>query len=159
MSREIGEAVRERTAMPHCAVAGIGGTLTANAMAVHAMRVNLEQVMTPENYARMIPLAERLADGVRDSIARHGLPWYVTQIGARVEYRFQPKPPRNGTEALDGVDHALDRLIHLYFLNRGVLVTPFHNMLLISPETTAEDVDLHTAIFDQCAGALAGSAG
>ena len=120
MSREVGEQVRERTALPHCAVAGIGGTLTANALALRAMRVNLEEVMTAENYARMIPLAERLADGVRDAVAAHGLPWYVTQIGARIEYRFQPSPPRNGTQALDGVDSKLDRLIHLYFLNRGI---------------------------------------
>ena len=92
------------------------------------------------------------------SRAAKGLPWYVTQIGARIEYRFQPTPPRNGTEALDGVDHKLDRLIHLYFLNRGILVTPFHNMLLISPETTPEDVDRHTAIFTECAGDLTGRA-
>ena len=156
MSQEVGEKVRERTALPHCAVAGIGGTLTANALALHAMRVNLEEVMTRENYARMIPLAERLAGGVREAVAAHGLPWYVTQIGARVEYRFQPAPPRNGTEALAGVDHKLDRLIHLWFLNRGILVTPFHNMLLISPETTADDVDRHNAVFGECAGALAG---
>jgi glutamate-1-semialdehyde 2,1-aminomutase len=152
MSREVGEQVRERTALPHSAVSGIGGTLTANALAMHAMRVNLEEVMTEANYARMIPLAERLADGVRGAVADQGLPWYVTQIGARVEYRFQSSPPRNGTEALDGVDP----LIHLYFLNRGILVTPFHNMLLISPETMAEDVDRHTAIFTECAGALTG---
>lgn len=158
MSREVGEKVRERTALPHCAVAGIGGTLTANALALHAMRVNLEEVMTAENYARMIPLAERMADGVRGAVADQGLPWYVTQIGARIEYRFQPTPPRNGTEALDGVDHKLDRLIHLYFLNRGILVTPFHNMLLISPETTVADVDRHTAIFTECAGDLTGRA-
>jgi glutamate-1-semialdehyde 2,1-aminomutase len=93
---------------------------------------------------------------VRGAVADHGLPWYVTQTGARVEYRFQSSPPRNGTEALDGVDPRLDRLIHLYFLNRGILVTPFHNMLLISPETMAEDVDRHTAIFTECAGALTG---
>ncbi len=158
MSREVAEKVRERTALPHCAIAGIGGTLTANALALHAMRVNLEEVMTADNYARMIPLAERLADGVRGAIAARGLPWCVTQIGARIEYRFQPSPPRNGTEALGGVDHKLDRLIHLYFLNRGILVTPFHNMLLISPETTAADVDRHTAIFTECVGALTGRA-
>lgn len=158
MSREVGEQVRERTTLPHCAVAGIGGTLTANALAVHAMRVNLEEVMTEDNYARMIPLAERLAGGIRQEIAAHDLPWYATQIGARVEYRFQPTPPRNGTEALDGVDSALDRLIHLYFLNRGILVTPFHNMLLVSPETMAADVDRHTAVFAECAGDLTGRA-
>jgi glutamate-1-semialdehyde 2,1-aminomutase len=155
MSQEVGEKVRQRTASPHRAVAGIGGTLTANALALHAMRVNLETVMTGENYARMFPLAERLADGVRQTIETCGLPWYVTQIGARVEYRFQPRPPRNGTEALQGVDHGLDRLIHLYFLNRGILVTPFHNMLLISPETTADDVDRHNAVFASCADELA----
>jgi glutamate-1-semialdehyde 2,1-aminomutase len=158
MSRDVAGKVRERTAIPGCSVAGIGGTLTANALALRAMRANLEEVMTAENYARMIPLAERLADGVRGAVSAHGLPWYVTQIGARVEYRFQPRPPRNGTDALNGVDHRLDRLIHLYFLNRGILVTPFHNMLLISPDTMAEDVDRHTAIFAECAGDLTGRA-
>ncbi len=156
MSREVAGQIRERTASPDATVAGIGGTLTANALALRAMRVNLEEVMTEENYAGMMPLAGRLADGVREGIAAHRLPWYVTQLGARVEYRFQPTPPRNGTEALDGVDPALDRLIHLFFLNRGILVTPFHNMLLISPETTAGDVDRHTAVFASCAGELTG---
>ena len=158
MSQHVAEQVRRRTALPGCGVAGIGGTLTANALATRAMRVNLETVMTGENYARMLPLAERLAEGVRQNIEACGLPWYVTQIGARVEYRFQPRPPRNGTEALQGVDHGLDRLIHLYFLNRGILVTPFHNMLLISPETTADDVDRHNAVFETCADALTGRA-
>ena len=93
----------------------------------------------------------------RDDIIFHGLRDLNSgDLGARIEYRFQPNPPRNGTEALDGVDHKLDRLIHLYFLNRAILVTPFHNMLLISPETTAENVDRHTAIFTECAGALTG---
>ena len=158
LSRQVAEQVRQRTALPGCAVAGIGGTLTANALALRAMRVNLEAVMTRENFARMIALAERLAEGLRETIDGCGLPWYVTQIGARVEYRFQPRPPRNGTEALQGVDHGLDRLIHLYFLNRGILVTPFHNMLLISPETTADDVDRHNAVFGSCAGELIGRA-
>lgn len=158
MSREVAEMVRARTTMPDSAVAGIGGTLTANALALRAMRVNLEEVMTEGNFARMIPLAERLSAGLRDGIAAHGLPWYVTQIGARVEYRFQPVPPRNGTEALEGVDGRLDRLIHLFFMNRGILVTPFHNMLLVSPETTEEDVDRHTAVFNECVAVLMGGA-
>ncbi len=158
LSARVAEQVRRRTALPGCAVAGIGGTLTANALALRAMRANLETVMTEANYARMIALAERLAVGVRETIATCRLPWYVTQLGARVEYRFQPRQPRNGTEALAGVDHDLDRLIHLYFLNRGVLVTPFHNMLLISPDTTADDVDRHNAVFAACAGELTGCA-
>ncbi len=111
--------------------------------------------MTDAAYDRMIPLAERLADGVEKVIKDNGLPWHVTRLGARVEYRFPPNPPRNGAEAELGGDLELDRLVHLYCLNRGVLVTPFHNMLLVSPDTTAEDVHLHTKVFAGCVGELA----
>jgi glutamate-1-semialdehyde 2,1-aminomutase len=96
--------------------------------------------MTAQAYDHMLPLAERLANGIRAAIARHGLPWCVTQVGARVEFQFCPRPPRNGSEAGGGLDGELEHLIHLGLLNRGVLITPFHNMMLVCPATTEDDV-------------------
>jgi glutamate-1-semialdehyde 2,1-aminomutase len=128
-------------------VGGIGGTLAGNALSLAAMRVTLERVLTEEAYGRMIPLGERFAEGVERVIAKHGAPWHVTRLGCRAEYLFQPEPPRNGGEAAARKDPELDALVHLYLLNRGVLMTPFHNMALMSPATTEEDVDAHTEAF------------
>jgi glutamate-1-semialdehyde 2,1-aminomutase len=119
---------------------GIGTTLSANMFAMAAMRANLEQVMTEPAYQHMFGLASQLADGLRDIIARHRLPWCVTQVGARTEFQFAATPPRNGSEAQAIMDGELEQAIHLYLLNRGLLITPFHNMLLVCPATTAEDV-------------------
>jgi len=129
---------------------GLGGTLSGNALAVAAMRATLEHVITEENFQRMMPLAERFAEGVDVIIKSKELPWHVVRLGARVEYRFTPTQPKNGGEAESAKDPELDRLMHLYALNRGILLTPFHNMALISPYTTAEDVDLHTRVFGEC---------
>ena len=95
----------------------------------------------------MIPLAERWERGVADAIAARGVPWHVTRLGARAEYHFLPTPPRDGREQHEHADPSLERLLHLYAMNRRVLMTPFHNMALISPATTAADVDRHTAVF------------
>lgn len=119
---------------------GIGTTLTANLLAMAAMRATLEQLLTPEVFAPMHARAARLADGLRGVIARHGLSWCVTQVGARTEFQFCPVPPRNGTEAGAAMDAELEHALHLYLLNRGVLITPFHNMMLICPDTTDADV-------------------
>jgi glutamate-1-semialdehyde 2,1-aminomutase len=126
---------------------GIGGTLAGNALAVAAMKATLGEVLTEEAYRRMIPLAERFAAGVESVIAEHGLPWIVKRLGGRAEYWFRASPPRNGGEAAAAVDPLLDRYMHLAALNRGILMTPFHAMALMSPATTAADVDLHTAVF------------
>jgi glutamate-1-semialdehyde 2,1-aminomutase len=91
---------------------------------------------------------------VADVIERRRLPWHVTRLGCRVEYLFRPDTPRTGSEAAAGGDPKLDRLIHLYLLNRGILMTPFHNMALMSPATTEADVDAHTAAFDEAAREL-----
>ena len=129
---------------------GIGTTLTANAMTMAALRANLAEVMTPAAYARMLPLAETLADGLRAVIARFSLPWSVTQIGARAEFQFRPQPPRNGREAEAAFDPLLERVIHLYLLNRGVMITPFHNMTLVCPDTSAEAIELLLRVFEAC---------
>lgn len=119
---------------------GIGTTLTGNMLAMAAMRATLAEVMTPAAYAHMLSLAEWLAGGLRGLIARHGLPWCVTQVGARTEFQFCPTPPRNGSEADGVLDGELEHLIHLGLLNRGVMITPFHNMMLVCPQTTTDDV-------------------
>jgi glutamate-1-semialdehyde 2,1-aminomutase len=123
------------------------------------MRATLEHVLTEEAYGRMIPLAERFTDGVSEAIRRHGLDWYITRLGCRAEYGFQRERPRTGGEAAASMDHELDRFMHLYALNRGVLMTPFHNMALMSPATTAADVDRHTAVFAEAAAELVASSG
>ena len=119
---------------------GIGTTLTGNMLAMAAMRAALSEVMTPAAYGHMLALAERLATGLRSVVARHELPWCVTQVGARTEFQFCPTPPRSGSEADRILDGELEHLIHLGLLNRGVMITPFHNMMLVCPQTTADDV-------------------
>jgi glutamate-1-semialdehyde 2,1-aminomutase len=136
-------------------VGGIGGTLAANALSSAAMRATLAEVLTEEAFTRMIPLAERWAEGVQDGIDESALAWHVTRLGCRAEYLFGPDPPRNGTEAHRAGDFALERYLHLHALNRGILLTPFHNMALMSPATTAEDVDRHTEVFREAVFELA----
>jgi glutamate-1-semialdehyde 2,1-aminomutase len=135
-------------------VGGVGGTLAANVLSLAAMRATLTHVLTADAFERMIALGERFEEGVASVIAEHGLPWHVTRLGCRVEYLFRPERPRNGSEAAAGQDHLLDRFIHLYALNRGVLLTPFHNMALMSPATSEADVDRHTEVFASAAAEL-----
>ena len=132
-------------------VGGVGGTLAANALSLAAMRATLGEVLTEEAFDRMIPLAERWTAGVEASIAETALPWHVTRLGCRAEYLFGPDRPRNGTEAHAAADFALERYMHLHALNRGVLLTPFHNMALMSPATSEADVDRHTEVFRDAA--------
>ncbi len=137
-------------------VGGIGGTLAANALSLAAMRATLAEVLTEEAFARMIPLAERWTEGVEAGIAEAGLPWHVSRLGCRAEYLFGPDRPRNGTEAHDAGDFALERYMHLHALNRGILLTPFHSMALMSPATTEADVDRHTEVFREAVLEFAG---
>jgi glutamate-1-semialdehyde 2,1-aminomutase len=135
-------------------VGGVGGTLAANVLSLAAMRATLGEVLTDEAFARMIALGERFEAGVAGAIERHGLPWHVTRLGCRVEYLFRPERPRTGAEAAAGGDAELDRLAHLWALNRGILLTPFHNMALMCPATTEADVDRHTDVFELLAAEL-----
>ncbi len=150
ISYEVADKISAKIKADTTDESGLGGTLSGNALAVAAMRAALEHVITEENFQRMMPLAERFAEGVDVIIKSKELPWHVVCLGARVEYRFTPTQPKNGGEAESAKDPELDRLMHLYALNRGILLTPFHNMALISPYTTAEDVDLHTRVFGEC---------
>jgi glutamate-1-semialdehyde 2,1-aminomutase len=135
---------------------GVGGTLAGNALSAAAMRATLEHVLTDDAFAHTIPLAERFAAGVDGVIAEHGLPWHVTRLGCRAEYGFTAPPPRDGTRAHAAADHELERYLHLHALNRGVMITPFHNMALMAPATSAADVDRHTEVFAEAVGELAG---
>lgn len=128
-------------------VGGVGGTLAGNALSVAAMRATLEHVLTDDAFAHMIGLAARFTQEVQEVIDRHALPWSVSQLGARTEYRFASPAPTSGSAANAAGDERLDEYLHLYLLNRGVLITPFHNMALMCPDTTPADVDRHTTLF------------
>jgi glutamate-1-semialdehyde 2,1-aminomutase len=154
MTEEVGQRIAARIALEDCDVGGIGGTLAGNALSLAAMRATLENVLTTKAFETMIPLAERFNHGVAGEIKKNELPWNVIQLGARAEYHFTAKPPRNGGESAAAADFELERFLHLYALNRGVLLTPFHNMALMCPATTAADVDVHTQIFADAAREL-----
>ncbi len=134
-------------------VAGVGGTLTGNALAMAAVRATLSHALRAEDFEVAIPLAERFTDGVAGVIASHDLPWHVQRLGCRAEYWFCP-PPRTGADAAAAVDEELEGFMHLWALNRGVLLTPFHNMALFSPQHTSADVDRHTEVFEEAVDAL-----
>ena len=145
------------SAVPEAAdVGGVGGTLAGNALQLAAVRATLGQVLTAAAYERMIELARRYEAGVNEAIARHGLGWCAVRLGCRVEYMFAPDPPRDGAGADAVIGGPLDELMHLAMLNRGILFTPFHMMALVSPATTAEQIDAHTSAFGEIAGELAG---
>jgi glutamate-1-semialdehyde 2,1-aminomutase len=120
------------------------------------MRATLQHILTPNAFEKMIPLAVRFNDGVSAEIKKHNLPWNVQRLGCRAEYTFASKPPRNGGESAAASDFELERFLHLYALNRGVLLTPFHNMALMCPDTTGDDIDQHTQIFAEAADELTG---
>jgi glutamate-1-semialdehyde 2,1-aminomutase len=125
-------------------------------LSVAAVRATLGEVLTEDVYAHTIPLAGRWADGVQAVIDEFALPWVVKRLGCRAEYWPRPVPPRNGGEAAAAEDEELDRYVHLFMLNRGILLTPFHNMALMAPQTTAEDVDRHTELLREAARTLVG---
>jgi glutamate-1-semialdehyde 2,1-aminomutase len=154
LSADVVARIRAVTRPDETDTGGIGGTLAGNALSLAAMRATLADVLTPAAYARTVPLAERFAAGVEAVIHEHHLPWIVQRLGCRAEYWFRPTPPQNGAEAAAAVDVELDRYMHLAALNRGVLLTPFHNMALVSPQATEADIDLHTRAFRESVEAL-----
>ena len=156
MSAEIADRITTEFNRESADVGGVGGTLAGNALSLAAMRATLGEVLTDEAFEQMIRLGERFEQGVQGVIESRDLPFHATRLGCRVEYLFRAQPARNGAEAAAGQDAELDPLIHLYMLNRGILITPFHNMALMSPATTAQDVDRHTEVFGQAADELIG---
>ena len=135
---------------------GVGGTLAGNALSVAAMRATLEEVLTDEAFAGMIEVATRFTAGVQSVLDSRRLPWSIVQLGARAEYRFSPQPPSSGGESAAAADPQLDEYLHLYMINRGVLMTPFHNMALMCPATTEADADAHAEVFAAAADDLVG---
>ena len=146
MTAAVADRVTEAMTGDDTDVSGIGGTLAANALALAAVRATLGSTLREEDFAVAIPLAERWADGVAGVIEAQGVPWTVQRLGCRAEYWFCP-PPHDGAAAAAAVDHELDGFMHLYALNRGILLTPFHNMALLCPAHTDADVDHHTEVF------------
>jgi glutamate-1-semialdehyde 2,1-aminomutase len=155
-SQEVAERIGAKQELENCDVGGIGGTLAGNALSLAAMRATLTKVLTKEAYDRMIPMAERWAKGVAKVIADAEIPWHVTRLGCRAEYLFGSAEPKNGAQAHDAMDFELERFMHLFAMNCGILLTPFHNMALMSPQTESDDVDRHTKVFREAVRELVG---
>ena len=156
MSQAVADSITKLVELEVIDTGGIGGTLAANALSLSAMKATLSKVLTKENFDRMIKLGNRWADGVEKTIQKYQLPWTVNRLGARAEYMFSQTNPKTGREAADAGDFELEQYIHLRMLNDGFLITPFHNMALISPDTTDADVDAHTLAFERMCGELVG---
>jgi len=156
MSESVAAAIDAGMSVEDADVGGIGGTLAGYALSLAAIRATLDEVLTDSAFDRMIPLAERWAAGVQETIVGRKLPWHVTRLGARAEYHFMPTAPSTGREQWEHADFELERFLHLYALNRGVLMTPFHNMALMSPATTESDVDRHSEVFGRAVDELQG---
>jgi glutamate-1-semialdehyde 2,1-aminomutase len=153
MSAAVADELSGPMSRPEIDVAGVGGTLTANALALAATRATLSTCLRQEDFDIAFPLAVRFTEGVAGVISDHGLPWHVQRLGCRAEYWFCP-PPKDGAAAADAVDEELEAFLHLWALNRGILLTPFHNMALFSPFHSEQDVDLHTQVFGEAITAL-----
>src|SRR3954469_7057361 len=135
-------------------VGGVGGTLAGNPLSLAAARATLDEVLTAEAFAQMVALCDRFVVGVRDVLSTQDVPWSIVQLGARAELAFAPEPPRSGCASAALHDSELEDALHLFMLNRGVLITPFHNMALMCPATTEADVDRHTEAFAEAVAAL-----
>jgi len=147
MTQEIADKIKKMVELEIIDLGGIGGTLAGNALSLAAMKATLTQVLTEANFAKMIELGNRWCDGIDAAIKEFDLDWHCNRLGARGEYIFKGKQPLTGKEAADSGDFELEQYIHLRLLNDGYLITPFHNMALMCPDTTAADVDGHTAAF------------
>ncbi len=154
ITEAVADAVRNHPEADLVDVGGVGGTLAGNALSTAAMRATLGEVLTDTNFEHMIALATRFREGVEGVLEKYDVPWSVEQLGARAEYRFCSPAPRTGSESAAAHDDEIEEYLHLYLSNRGVLITPFHNMALMCPATTAADVDLHTEVFGEAVAAL-----
>jgi glutamate-1-semialdehyde 2,1-aminomutase len=156
LSESFAARVLERTDLDLVDMGGVGGTLAGNPLSVAAMRATLENVLTKENFSKMIELATYFTEGVNALFDKYSLPWSINQLGARAEYRFAEPYPITGTAAFESADAELEDYLHLYLANRGILLTPFHNMALMCPTTTKADVDRHNEVFEGAIRALLG---
>jgi glutamate-1-semialdehyde 2,1-aminomutase len=156
LSAELADRIAGMPELDLVDMGGVGGTLAGNPVSITAMQATLSQVLTDDAWPEMIALADRFGDAVDAVIDTHDLPWSVSRLGARVEYRFCKPAPRNGGESAAANNEPLEDYLHTYLANRGVLLTPFHNMALMSPATTVADVDKHTEVFSAAVAALLG---
>jgi glutamate-1-semialdehyde 2,1-aminomutase len=147
VSAELAERIAAEEDADYEDTGGVGGTLAGNALSLAAARACLGEVLTAGAFERMSTLRERFVAGVEAALERHSVPWSIVSLGARAEYRFAAEPPRTGAESAAAGDREVEEYLHLYLLNRGVLITPFHNMALMCPATTEEQVDRHTEAF------------
>ena len=154
MSAQLAERVAAATKLDEIDTGGIGGTVSGNVLSAVAIRATLGEVLTDAAFPAMFAGAERWADGVEEVLKRRSLGWSVARLGARAEYHFAPENPLNGGAAASAVDHDLERFLHLHALNRGIVITPFHNMALISPATPADAGARHAEAFDAAVAAL-----
>ncbi|MFC7529885.1 transaminase [Actinoplanes sp. GCM10030250] len=154
LSTELAETLTARDDLDLVDMGGVGGTLAGNPVSMAATRATLEEVLTDAAFTRMTETASGFADQINKIIQGYALPWSVSRLGARVEYRFADPAPRNGTESAAGADGELEDFLHVYLANRGVLLTPFHNMALMCPETSAADVARHHEVFDRALAEL-----
>ncbi len=127
---------------------GLGTTLSANLLALAALETTLVELMTPAAYAHMERLALGLEQGLQSLLAARATGWHVVRVGARLEIGYGAAAPRNAAEAEAAMRPGLEHALHLYLLNRGVLLTPFHNMMLLSPATRDAGVELLLAVLD-----------
>jgi glutamate-1-semialdehyde 2,1-aminomutase len=155
LSAELGARVEALDAADLVDVGGVGGTLAGNALSLAAARATLDEVLTEDAFEAMMALCDRFVAGVRTVLDERAVPWSIAQLGARAELAFTREPPRSGGASAALHDAALEDALHLFLLNRGVMITPFHNMALMSPATTVADVDRHTEVFAQAVAALA----
>jgi glutamate-1-semialdehyde aminotransferase len=156
MSKALAERIAKSVHLEHIDVGGVGGTLAGNALSMAAIRATLTEVLTKEAFEKMEKISTEWTKDVQETIDEFNVPWQVSQLGCRAEYSFRATAPRTGKEAADADDFALQQYLQLHAINRGVLMTPFHNMALISPETTLEDVKRHTLHFREAVEALFG---
>ena len=154
MTKAVSDAIKKAVKIEIIDTGGIGSTLAGNAFSLAAMRATLSKVLTQSAFKHMISLGNRWSDGVDAAIKEFDLPWHCNRLGARGEYLFAPQAPRTGKEAADAGDFKLEQYIHLRMLNDGFLITPFHNMALMSPATTKADVDAHTKAFSKMCAEL-----
>jgi glutamate-1-semialdehyde 2,1-aminomutase len=147
MQADIAARIKAKVERELIDTGGIGSTLAGNALSLAAMRATLAEVLTDSAFEHMVKLGQLWCDGVDAAIQEFDLPWHCSRLGARGEYLFQSTAPKTGKEASDAGDFELEQYVHLRLLNDGFLITPFHNMALVSPETTLEDIEAHTAAF------------
>ncbi|MEO6943970.1 MAG: transaminase [Lacisediminihabitans sp.] len=156
MTESFAALVRSSLELEDIDVGGVGGTLAGNALSLAGIRATLTDVLTPAAFTRMVDRSTEWTVGVQAALDEFDVPWQVTQLGARSEYSFRSTPPRDGAQAAAADDFELQQYLHLFALNRGILITPFHNMALMSPATTAADVERHTVVFRDAVASLFG---